>query len=120
MGPQPSLETESHLLCVFTSSKIRCIWKFHVLVVQGRPRKFTKKQAARAKLLFCLLREIIKGWIIIKELGRGGGVGGDFKTFKIDARRFFLEHVIKVGIFFFSSKSIYIFLAKILSNIFCY
>ena len=75
---------------MFTSSKIRCIWKFHVLVVQGRPRKFTKKQAARAKLLFCLLREIIKGWIIIKELERGGGgVGGDFKTFKIDARRCF-------------------------------
>ena len=56
-----------------------------------------------------------------KRVGKGGGgVGGDFKTFKIDARRFFLEHVIKVGIFFFSSKSIYIFLAKILSNIFCY
>ena len=47
-------------------------------------------------------------------------MGGDFKTFKIDARRFFLEHVIKVGIFFFSSKGIYIFLAKILRNIFCY
>ena len=73
-GLQPSLETESNiLLCVFTSFKIRCIRKFHVLVVQGRPGKCTKKQAARAKLLFCLLREIIKGWIIRKELGRGGG-----------------------------------------------
>ena len=67
---------------MFTSSKIRCILEISRLGRAGTARKCTKKHGARAKLLFCLLREIIKGWIIRKVLGRGGG-GGDFKTCKI-------------------------------------
>ena len=45
-------------------------------------------------------------------------MGGDFKTFKIDARRFFLEHVIKVGIFFFPPRAYIFFWPKSLGIFF--
>ena len=51
-------------------------------------------------------------------LGSGGGEGGDFKTYKIDAR-FFL-HVIQVEIFFFPSKGKYFFWLESLGISFCY
>ena len=40
--------------CLFTSSIEREIRHFHVVVVQKRAKKCTKKRDARAKVLFCL------------------------------------------------------------------
>ena len=77
----------------------------------GTARKCIKKHAARVKLLFCLLREIVIRDGSLEKCWEGEG-GGDFKTCKIDARLFFFEHVIKVEIFFFPSRGIYIFFGQ--------
>ena len=59
-GPYPSSEREIKFLrCLFTFSIKRKIWHFHVVVVQKRQRNHgTKKCTSRAKLLFCLLKQL--------------------------------------------------------------
>ena len=59
-GPYPSSEREIKFLrCLFTFSIKREIWHFHVVVVQKRQRNHgTKKCTSRAKLLFCLLKQL--------------------------------------------------------------
>ena len=55
LGPYPSSEREIKFRrCLFTSSIEREIRHFHVVVVQKRANKCTKKRVARAKMLFCL------------------------------------------------------------------
>ena len=54
-GPYPSSEREIKFRrCLFTHSIKREIRHFHVVVVQKRAKKCTKKRDARAKLLFFL------------------------------------------------------------------
>ena len=59
-GPYPSSGREIKFLrCLFTFSIKRKIWHFHVVVVQKRQRNHgTKKCTSRAKLLFCLLKQL--------------------------------------------------------------
>ena len=53
-GTYPSTEREIKFRrCLFTSVIKREIRHFHVVVVQKRAKKCTKKRDARAKLLFC-------------------------------------------------------------------
>ena len=40
-------------------TKIRSFWKFHILVVQNNGKDMYKRFAARAKLLFLLIRPIV-------------------------------------------------------------
>ena len=55
LGPYPSTEREIKFgRCLLTSFIKREIGHFHVVVVQKRAKKCTKKGDARAKLLFCL------------------------------------------------------------------
>ena len=54
-GPYPSTEREIKFRrCLFTSSTKSEIRHFHVVVVQKRAKKCTKKRGARAKFLSCL------------------------------------------------------------------
>ena len=59
-GPYPSSEREIKFLrCLLTFSIKREIWHFHAVVVQKRQRNHgTKKCTSRAKLLFCLLKQL--------------------------------------------------------------
>ena len=53
--PYPGSEREIKFRrCLFTFSIKREIWHFHVVVLQKRQKKSTKKCATRAKLLFYL------------------------------------------------------------------
>ena len=55
LGPYPSTEREIKFRRrLFTSSIKSEIRHFHVVVVQKRAKKCTKKRDAREKLLFCL------------------------------------------------------------------
>ena len=54
--PYPSAERETKFhRCLLTFPIKREIRHFHVVVVQKRVKKCTKKRDARVKLLFCLL-----------------------------------------------------------------